>query len=150
LPRGARRSRTLPGRGKLAAAFVAVLLAGCGGHTSAGGVTILRYGPTNGSPAALATGTLRYLDGCVVLDTLDPNGAPHGQVILWPPTAGLQVVGGRVFVTDGGVMATDGDAIRLGGGEQTDQAFVDGLVSGVGKCKSDVYWMASSLELVDR
>lgn len=130
--------------------LVAGILSACGGHTTAGGLTILRYGLTNGSPAALASGTLRFLDGCAVLDIADPNGAAHGRVILWPMTAGIQIAGGRVFVTHGGVMATDGDEIRLGGGEQQDQDFVDGLVGGVGSCRSDVYWMASGIELVAR
>jgi hypothetical protein len=129
---------------------IAATLAACGGHTTAGGLTILRYGLTTGSPAALASGTLRFLDGCAVLDTTDPNGAPRGRVILWPMATGIQVVGGRVFVTHAGVMATDGDAVRLGGGEQKDQDFVDRLVGGVGDCRSDVYWMASSLELAAR
>jgi len=129
----------------IAAIALATLLAGCGGTLTAGGVTILRYGPMTGSPAALASGTLRFLDGCTILENIDPNGAPTGQVILWPPGTDIRLIDGRIHVVVGGTAATDGDQVQLGGGEYKDQDWVQHLVGDVGKCRSDVYWLASTL-----
>jgi hypothetical protein len=53
-------------------------------------------------------------------------------------------------VVVGGVAAFDGDRVQLGGGEQSDQEAVAQLVGPVGRCISDRYWMASSLEVVGR
>lgn len=130
-----------------AAVALAALLAACGGPVTAGGVTILRYGPMTGSPAALATGTLRFLDGCAILENIDPNGAPTGAVILWPPGTDLRLVDGRLHVVVDGVRATDGDEVQLGGGEYTDQDWVEHLVGDVGSCRSDRYWLASTMTL---
>src|SRR5437867_4111608 len=85
-------SQRLTVRRLIAAIALATLLAGCGGTLTAGGVTILRYGPMTGSPAALASGTLRFLDGCTILENIDPNGAPTGQVILWPPGTDVRLI----------------------------------------------------------
>ena len=134
-------------RARLAIAFVgAALLAGCGGLLTGGGVTILRYGPMNGGMSALAEGTLRFINGCAVVESIDPNGAPNSRVVLWPAGTDLQSIDGRVHVVLNGVAATDGDAVSLSGGEQTDQAWVQELVGPVGECRSDVYWMAWTME----
>jgi hypothetical protein len=135
-------------RGTVVAIIAAALLAACGGSVTAGGVTILRYGPMTGSPAALASGTLRFLDGCAILENIDPNGAPVGVVILWPPGTDLRVMDDKVHVVVGGVAATDGDEVQLGGGEYTDQSWVEQLVGEVGNCRSDRYWLASTMSLV--
>jgi hypothetical protein len=134
-------------RARLAFAFVAAaLVAGCGGPLTGGGVTILRYGPMPGGMSALAEGTLRYIDGCAVVENVDANGARNGRVVLWPAGTDLQSIDGRVHVVLGGVAATDGDEVSLSGGEQTDQAWVEELVGPVGACRSDVYWMALTME----
>lgn len=125
---------------------VAALVVGCGGPLAGGGVTILRYGPMNGGMAALADGTLRFIDGCAVVESVDPNGAPDGRVVLWPAGTDLQSIDGRVHVVLNGVAAGDGDEVSLSGGEQTDQAWVEELVGPVGGCRSDVYWMAWTME----
>ncbi len=132
------------------AIVAAALLAACGGSLTAGGVTLLRYGLMTGSPAALTSGTLRFLDGCAILEDIDQNGAPVGVVILWPPTTDLRVIEGQLKVVVGDVAATDGDGIQLGGGEYTDQAWVEHLVGEVGKCRSDRYWLASTMTLLVR
>jgi hypothetical protein len=66
--------------------------------------------------------------------------------VLWPAGTDLQSIDGRVHVVLGGVAATDGDEVSLSGGEQTDQAWVEELVGPVGACRSDVYWMALTME----
>ena len=129
------------------AIVLATFVVACGGTLTLGGVRILRYGPQAGSPAALASGTLRFLDGCVILENLDPNGAPTGQVILWPPGTDLRLIGGQIYVVVGDVHATDGDKVTLGGGEYSDQAWVEHLVGDVGRCRSDLYWLASEMTL---
>jgi hypothetical protein len=126
----------------------AALISACGGSITAGGVTLLRYGLMTGSPAALASGTLRFLDGCTILDSIDPNGAPVGVVILWPLGADLKLVDRCIHVVVDGVAATDGDEVQLGGGEYTDEAWVEHLVGDVGNCRSDRYWLASTMSLV--
>jgi hypothetical protein len=132
------------GRAAVAIALAAILAA-CGGSVTAGGVTILRYGPMSGSPAALTSGTLRFIDGCVTLENIDPNGAPFGSVVLWPPGTDLRLIEGRTHVVVGGNAATDGDQVELGGGEYKDQASVEHLVGDVGRCRSDLYWLASTM-----
>ena len=130
-----------------AAILATSLLAACGGSFTVDGVTILRYdGPVTGSPTALAIGTIRFLDGCVALENPDPLGAPASQTILWPPGTMLQRVDDRLGVAVGSVIAFDGDHVQLGGGEQKDQEFVESLVGPVGRCRSDVYWLASTMQ----
>ncbi len=128
-------------------AALATLLAACGGTVTSDGVTIYRYGAMTGSPAALTTGTLRFLDGCTIVENIE-GGAPVGRVILWPPQTSLVRLDGDIQVSLGNLAAGDGDWVKLGGGEETDQAWVDHLVGDVGRCRSDVYWLAGSLDEV--
>ena len=129
---------------------LAFLLAACGGTHTASGLTLLRYGPMTGTPAALANGTLRFLSGCTILENIDPNGAPKGQVILWPPGTDIVVRDGLTHVAVGGTLATDGDEVQLGGGQYSDQAWVEHMVGDVKACRSDRYWLASSMSVQGR
>jgi hypothetical protein len=131
----------------IAALVLATLLAGCGGSITTDGVTIYRYGPMTGSPAALTTGTLRFLDGCTIVENI-VGGAPVGRLILWPPQTTFVHADGDLRLALGSHSAGDGDWVQLGGGEETDQAWVEHLVGDVGRCKSDVYWLAGSMEEV--
>ena len=126
--------------------IVLATIVGCGGPVTADGITILRYGPQIGGPAALTSGTLRFISGCVILENIDANGAPTGQLVIWPPGTDLRVVDGQVFVAVGAVLATDGDEVRLGGGQYSDQAWVEKLVDApVGPCESNLYWLATGM-----
>ena len=142
-------ARTSPRRSLIGAAGLAIaVLTGCGGPLTEGGVTILRYGPMDGGPTALAHGELAFRDGCVVLLETTQELMVERSTILWPAGTDLRRVGSELFVVLGGVGATEGNKITLGGGEQVDQAFVERLVGPVGACGAERYWMATSLEVV--
>lgn len=97
--------------------------------------------------AAVALATL--LAACAIVENIDPNGAPVGRVILWPPGTDLRQIDGVLHVVVGSVAATDGDEIQMSGGEykQEDQAWVEHLVGDIRNCRSDLYWLASTLEI---
>jgi len=107
------------------------------------GVTILRYGLLNGSPAALITGTIDFRDGCVFIDA---NG--EGQVVIWPSSTTLQHAGEEVVVVAQGLTLHDRDVVKLGGGQYSDVQFVRGLTGSIPDvCLADLYWLASSVEI---
>ncbi len=126
--------------------MVAFSLVACARSIELGGVTLLRYGPMGGGPAALAEGTLRIRDGCVTLE--DQRDNP--QVVLWPAETTLGIVNGRLSVILGSTAAADSQAVRLGGGQYSDadhRQFVEGLVGPLGHCIAPHYWLATSLSL---
>lgn len=124
---------------------MALAVVGCApGNDVAGGITMLRYGPMPGSPAAIATGTLRLRDGCIWLD----DGEEPAAVVLWPWSAHFGAIEAPLRVVVGNVFAADGDTVQMAGGEYLDQMdFVETLVGSVPEpCRVDRYWLASTLE----
>ena len=132
----------------LAAALVVSLVVACqqpGTPMTLDGVTLLRYGPDASRGSALYQGTLRFRDGCTWVD----NEAGARAVVLWPPDARLERVGGSIHVIVGQVSVTDGDAVSLPGRPvigpdrmRDAEALVGPIPPG---CAADMYAMAASV-----
>ena len=132
----------------LAAALVVTLLVACqqpGTPMTLDGVTLLRYGPDANRGSALYQGTLHFRDGCTWVDS--PGTAT--AVVLWPPDARLERVGGSIHVIVGQVNVTDGDAVSLPGRPVIGEDRVrdaEGLVGSIPpSCAADMYWVAESV-----
>ena len=132
----------------VAAALAVTLLVACqpaGTPMSLDGVTLLRYGPDANRGSALYQGTLRFREGCTRVD--DGRGAE--AVVLWPPDARLESVGGSIHVIVGQVSITDGDAVSMGGRPvigSDRMRDAEGLVGSIPpSCAADMYWLAASV-----
>jgi hypothetical protein len=123
---------------------LAALLVACGprGMTeTANGVTLLRFGQLNGSPAALLHGRLSFANGCASL------GAAPGPVTgLWSSGTRLDVSNGVLRVVVDGTAFAEGDELSMGGGEYSDEAFVVSLVGPIPEsCRGEHYLLLTDL-----
>lgn len=79
------------------------------------GVFFPRYGSMGPTPLALTEGRLEVKDGCLwLVDTAGSKVLP-----IWPGGYGIRGSVGSLQVTDpaGQVVATEGQVVRMGGGE---------------------------------
>jgi hypothetical protein len=132
---------SLPG----AVLVLAMVVGACGSRGTpqvVNGVTLLRFGYLNGSPAALLHGRLSYANGCVSLEA-----APGEPVTgLWSSGTRLDNSTGvlRLFVDD--MPFAEGDELSMGGGEYADEEFVVSLVGPIPQqCRGEHYWLLTEL-----
>ncbi len=130
---------------RILAIGLALCCAACGspGPTTLDGITIMRHGFMDSSPAALYTGPVVFKDGCVVAGAnLDSDFVP----VLWPPDGGLGHEGQEVILLVGGLAIHDGDQLAIGGGEYADLDWVRHLSGTIPEsCRADYYWLAGSV-----
>jgi hypothetical protein len=124
---------------------LAMLVGACGSKGTpqvVNGVTLLRFGYLNGSPAALLHGRVSFANGCVSLE--DAPGVPVTG--LWSSGARLDNSTGilRIIVND--VPFAEGDELSMGGGEYADEEFVVSLVGPIPqRCRGEHYWLLTDL-----
>jgi hypothetical protein len=124
---------------------VAAVLVGCGPRgtaETAKGVTLLRFGHLNGSPAGLVSGRLSFANGCVSLEA-----APGVPVTgMWASGTRLDTSTGVVRLVVDGTAFAEGDELSMGGGEYTDEVSVVSLVGTIpGSCRGEHYWLLTEL-----
>ena len=124
---------------------LAALLVACsprGTPQAVNGVTLLRFGYLNGSPAALLHGRVSFANGCASLEA-----APGVPVTgLWASSTRLDMSTGVLRVVVEGVPFAEGDALSMGGGEYSDEDFVISLVGPIPEsCRGEHYWLLTEL-----
>jgi hypothetical protein len=98
--------------------LIVLVLPACRGLDDPGasiGVFFPRYGSMGSTPAALTEGRLEVKDGCLwLVRTVGTKILP-----IWPGGYGVRGMVGTLEVTDsaGHVVATEGQSVRMGGGE---------------------------------
>jgi hypothetical protein len=103
---------------------------------------LLRWGHLDARPLGLMTGRLAFKGGCVGVE----GGAEETVVVLWPPDTQFDASTGALHVVVNGIAFGEGDELRLGGGEATDQAWIESLVGPVPPaCQRDRYILATEL-----
>ena len=132
----------------LAAVGLAVTAGACGRQPTLTGPPLFlpRHDMSNGGPTAQLFGTLLIRDGCAWIAT--PDGGR--DLVLWPQGTGLNVdAAGLITIT--GVPESpgplrDGTQVGFGGGEYTDQAFVEQAIKATipPECVSERYWLATT------
>lgn len=126
-------------------ASIALMLMACsarGAPQVVGGVTLLRFGSLNGYPAALMNGRVSFANGCASLVGDD------GIVVtgFWSPGTHLDRSTGVLRIVVDGRSFAEGDEVKLGGGEYTDEAFVVSLVGPIpDSCRGQHYWLLNDL-----
>lgn len=124
---------------------LAIMVGACGSRgtpQTVNGVTLLRFGYLNGSPAALLHGRVSFANGCVSLE-----GAPGVPVTgLWSPGTRLDNSTGILRIIVDGVPFAEGDELSMGGGEYADEEFVVSLVGPIPEqCRGEHYWLLTEL-----
>lgn len=124
---------------------LAALLAACspmGTRQVVNGVTLLRFGYLNGSPAALVHGRISFANGCASMEAAP--GVP--VTALWPSSTRLDMSTGVLRIVVDGVSFAEGDELSMGGGEYGDETFVISLVGPIpDSCRGDRYWLVTEL-----
>lgn len=119
-------------------------VAGCGPPPVAQStLVLLRYGDLDGGPTALTNGTIRFTNGCTWID----GGEGVSDVMLWPPGARVEIIGGAAAVVVEGVTLRHGDTVALGGGEYRDEIeWVRHLVGPIPpNCAANAFWLATTV-----
>lgn len=108
------------------------------------GIFFPRHGGGGVPPAALLEGKLALEGACLWIVRSD--GA---RVLpIWPAAFGITVVDGRAAIVDSsGVLARDGDDVRLGGGETVSEQDAFALMGQQPPqgCRAPNYWAVSEL-----
>lgn len=108
----------------------------------ANGVTLLRFGQLNGSPAALLHGRISFANGCASVEEA-PGAAVTG---LWSSGTRLDTSTGTLRIIVDGVAFREGDEVSMGGGEYKDEEFVVSLVGSIpDSCRGDRYFLLTAL-----
>lgn len=106
------------------------------------GITLLRFGYLNGSPAALFHGRVSFANGCVSLE--GAAGAPVTG--LWSSGTRLDDSTGVLRIVVDGVSLAEGDELSMGGGEYADEEWVVSLVGPIPEqCRGEHYWLLTEL-----
>jgi len=126
-------------------AAVAVLLLACGSRgvpQVSNGVTLLRFGQLNGSPAALLSGRISFANGCASVEA-----APGVPVTgLWSSSTRLDTSTAALRIVIDGVAFSEGDEVSMGGGEYEDEQFAVSLVGSIpDTCRGERYWLLTEL-----
>jgi hypothetical protein len=122
---------------------IVLLAAACqqGSTMTLDGVTLLRYGSLGGGLASVRDGTLRFANGCVVLE----ESTDDRTLLLWPPDAVLDNSTGSLRVILRGTALGDGTVTSLAGGlvlQAEAQRMVGRTQSG---CGTKLYWYVTGV-----
>lgn len=124
---------------------LAALLAACsprGTPQDVNGVTLLRFGYLNSSPAGLFHGRVSFANGCASLE------GTTGPVVtaLWSSNTRLDTSTGVLRIVVDGVPFAEGEELSMGGGEYADEEFVISLVGPIPqRCRGEHYWLMTTL-----
>ena len=130
-------------------AFVFVLsfiLCGCarGVPITHEGITILRFGHLQARPQALVHGRVTFANTCA--SVADNAGEP--VTAIWPPDTQFDTSAADLGIVVQGVRFSLGDPISMGGGEYTDEAYVESLVGEIpDDCRGNRYWLVTDLAI---
>jgi hypothetical protein len=124
--------------------LVCLAVAACNTGTplTADGLVLLRWGSLEARPLGLMTGRLAFEGGCVGVEGAEGETV----VVLWPPDTTFDKSNGALRVVVNGTTFSEGDELRLGGGEAKDPAWIRSLVGPVPPaCQRDLYILATEL-----
>ncbi|MGI8928658.1 MAG: hypothetical protein ACR2H0_04235 [Candidatus Limnocylindrales bacterium] len=126
------------------ALLVCLAAAACNPGTPvvADGLVLLRWGHVDARPLGLTVGRLAFEGGCVGVEGI----AGETVVVLWPPDTQFDASAGALRVVINGIAFAEGQELRLGGGEATDETWIRSLVGSLPQaCQSDRYILATEL-----
>ena len=100
------------------------------------GLSTWAFDPEEGYPTGEVSGSLVVDGDCTTLSVGDTN-----YLLVWP--SGHVRQGDQVIDSDGAVVASNGDDIRLGGGEGSGDVAIQG---GDPDCGQTAYWLVVPID----